>query len=87
MAKNNNNNAEMLNEFVEVLKFIRTTRQFTYDAFVEGAISIVVEYDLMLGRFIFTGYYNKSIDRNINCVSCTSISCAVHKFIEDRYPI
>lgn len=84
MAKNKNN-AEMLNEFVEALKFVRTTRQFTYDAFIKGNLSLIVEYNPTLERFIFTGYYNKSINRKVSCINCTSIGCEVHKYIENRY--
>ena len=85
MEKNNINNVEILNEFVEALKFVRTKRPYTYERFVGGSYSLVVEYSSMLGRFIFTGYHNHSIDHKVNCLNCTSIYCEVHKYIENRY--
>lgn len=85
MAKNNTNNVEILNEFVEALKFVRTKRPYTYVGFVEGSTSLVVEYSSTLGRFVFTGYYNRNVNRKVNCMNCAGVYCEVHKYIENRY--
>lgn len=87
MGKRQSNNTEVLNEFVEALKFTRKNSPYRYKDIVKGASTLIIKYNSTLGRFIFKGYYDEFTNMEISCINCTSVECIVRKFIKDRYLI
>ena len=86
MKKNNTNNVEILNEYITVVKYLREKNKDVYKFWIKGIRNINIRYDMILNRFVFTGF--EFPDGNDSpCFSCVEETCIIRKFVTQRYGV